>query len=207
MSKPQGTYLQSRVLDKIAANVNDTRALKLKVDQERRAALGAAFKRARIDAKNLDTMRKIGESCKNLGKEPTTRQGVLLDALRKVLKQLTEFAEAQAKFKELANETGQPSKALLGATRSLHGGTPPPASVAAGALAVVVFVMALKKALSRIGAWTRGSSGRTWSCGPAAVVAEPRASVVPGSDRASIIGRCKAFTSPPICTVVAAMPC
>ena len=151
MPKPPGTYLQTKQPDRTAARVAAAKALKLKVESDtRRMALAMAFKAANVDPKQLDAMRKIAESCKNFGKEPATRQGVLLKELMRAIKELEKLSEKLSKSTELSAETAKDTRSFVSATRPMHGTAPSPPHVAAGALAVVVFVMSLKNLWARL---------------------------------------------------------
>lgn len=152
MPKPNHTYLRTQQTTKTANQAEQGKLLQQKVEADKRATLfDELLGESRIDKRRLDDLQKQAEALKNFGKEPSDKQGVLLKALGESAKQLKKFAELQSKLKELNSELGVPGKSFVSAYAKVETAASA-ANVLGAAVAMVAFVMAIKKAASKLGA-------------------------------------------------------
>lgn len=153
MPKPQGTYLRTQAPTKIAHQAGEADALRQKVEAEarrHRLEFAALMKQSEVE-RHLAEMLKLAASLKNFGKEPTTRQGVLVKALGDTAKLIKKFGELQAKIKTFNTELGMPAKSFVSASAKAEGAATA-ANMLLVAVALIAFVAAVKKAAGKFGA-------------------------------------------------------
>ena len=151
MPKPPGSYLHSQAPTKIATQVAQADQLKQKVEAEARAraaAFAALLKQSGLDERRLAEAHKLAESLKNFGKEPTTKQGVLVKALGETAKLLEKFGELQAKVKAFNTELGAPAKSFVNAHAKADSAASA-ANMLLVAVALIAFVAAIRKAAGK----------------------------------------------------------
>lgn len=154
MPKPPQTYARTQAPTKIANQAEQAKLVKSKVDaqdQLRAAAFAAILKKSRLDGRHLAEYQKLAEALKNFGKEPSTKQGVLVKQLGEAADLLKDFAELQAKIKEFNTELGPRAKGFASAHDKTEG-TPSAANMLLVAVALIAFIAAIKKTASKFGA-------------------------------------------------------
>ena len=156
MPKPTPTYLRTQQPTKVANQADQARLLRQKVEGDQRMAFAAILQKRRLDPRRLAELQKLAESLKNFGKEPGTRQGVLVKALGEAADLAQEVATLFAKDKALAADkelqaTVVVSGKKLGSAADKLGGVANAANVLAAAVALIAFVMAVKKASAKFG--------------------------------------------------------
>ena len=152
MPKPQGTYLRTQAPTKIAHQAGEADALRQKVeaDARRRNLEFAALMKASDVERHLAEMLKLAAALKNFGKEPATKQGVLVKALGDTAKLIKKFGELQAKIKTFNTELGTPAKSFVSASAKTEGAASA-ANMLLVAVALIAFVAAVKKAAGKLG--------------------------------------------------------
>lgn len=152
MAKPQGTYLRTQAPTKVAHQAGQADALRQKVEAEARRTWVefAALMKASAIERHLADMLKLAAALKNFGKEPSTKQGVLVKALGDTAKLVKKFGEIQAKIKTFNSELGAPAKDVVTASTKADGAATA-ANMLLVALALIAFVAAIKKAAGKFG--------------------------------------------------------
>jgi hypothetical protein len=143
MSKPQGTYLRTHGVTRIAHAAEQSKSAHDEVAQRQRRELEVLLRRHRVD---FMALRRLFDDGKRLFELPKTRRAQQLQALGQVLQDLDDLADAAARNPVLTGEVEAASRLFLIKTRNLEiDGV----DLTKMLVAMVMFVAVLEKALLR----------------------------------------------------------